>query len=156
MLLTEFENLTDIYPDVNLYCVIEHEYNEGDWESKAQFCTAYKFNEDGLATRLQAAANQRLIDMEEQHRRDVNTAQRREERLREGNAKLTNRIEELECKCQDFTTLETAQLTDLTDLEATMLQALRDMAEDEFQRDEIGTALIGYDYLLKRLEVATI
>lgn len=54
------------------------------------------------------------------------------------------------------TQLESAQLTDLTDLEATMLQALRDMAEDEFQRDEIGTALIGYDYLLKRLEVATI
>lgn len=152
MLLSEFENLTDIYPDVNLYRAIEHEYNEGDWESKAQFCNAYKFNEDGLATRLRAAANQRLIDMEEQHRRAVNTAQR----LREENAKLTARIEELEHKCQDFTTLETAQPTDLTDLEATMLQALRDMADDEFQRDEIGTALIGYDYLLKRLEVATI
>lgn len=156
MLLSEFETLTDTHPDVNLYRVIEHEYNEGDWHDKAEFCNAYKFNEDGLATRLQAAANQRLIGMEEQHRRDVNTAQRREERLREENAKLTNRIEELECKCQDFTTLETAQPTDLTDLEATMLQALRDMAEDEFQRDEIGTALIGYDYLLKRLEVATI
>ena len=156
MLLTEFENLTGIYPDVNLYRVIEHEYNEGDWHDKAEFCTAYKFNEDGLATRMQAAANQSLIDMEEQHRRDMNTAQRREERLREENAKLTDRIEELEHKCQDFTTLETAQPTDLTDLEATMLQALRDMAEDEFQRDEIGTALIGYDFLLKRLEVATI
>lgn len=156
MLITEFETLTGIYPDVNLYRVIEHEYTEGDWHDKAEFCTAYKFNEDGLATRLQAAANQRLIDMEEQHRRDMNTAQRREERLREENAKLTARIEELEHKCQDFTTLETAQLTDLTDLEATMLQAARDMAEDEFQRDEIGTALIGYDYLLKRLEVATI
>lgn len=156
MLLSEFETLTGIYPDVNLYRAIEHEYNEGDWESKAQFCNAYKFNEDGLATRMQAAANQRLIDTEEQHRLDVNTAQRREERLRDENAKLTARIEELGCKCQDFTTLETAQLTDLTDLEATMLQALRDMAEDEFQRDEIGTALVGYDYLLKRLEVATI
>ena len=116
MLLSEFETLTDIYPDVNLYRVIEHEYNEGDWHDKAEFCTAYKFNEDGLATRLQAAANQRLIDMEEQHRRDMNTAQR----LRDENAKLTARIEELECKCQDFTTLETAQPTDLTDLEATM------------------------------------
>lgn len=72
------------------------------------------------------------------------------------NAKPTGRIEELEHKCQDFTILETTHLADLTALEATMLQALRDMAEDEFQRDEIGTALIGYDYLLKRLEVATI
>lgn len=156
MLPSEFENLTGIYPDLNLYRVIEHEYNEGDWVNKAQFCNAYKFNDSELATRLQAAANQRLIDMEEQHRRDVNTAQRREDRLREENAKLTARIEELECKCQNFTTLETAQPTDLADLEATMLQALRDMAEDEFQRDEIGTALVGYDYLLKRLEVATI
>ena len=156
MLPSEFENLTGIYPDLNLYRVIEHEYNEGDWADKAGFCHDYKFNVDGLATRLQAAANQRLIDMEEALRGTVNTAQRREDRLREENAKLTARIEELECKCQNFTTLETAQPTDLADLEATMLQALRDMAEDEFQRDEIGTALVGYDYLLKRLEVATI
>lgn len=149
MLITEFETLTGIYPDVNLYHVIEHEYNEGDWHDKAEFCTAYKFNEDGLATRLQAAANQRLIDMEEAHRRAVTDAANRAQKLCAENAKLETRIEELE-------QMETAQLTDLTDLEATMLQALRDMAYDEFQRDEIGTALIGYDYLLKRLEVATI
>lgn len=156
MLLSEFETLTDIYPDVNLYRAIEHEYNEGDWESKAQFCNAYKFNEGELASRVQAIANQRLIDLEEQHKRAVTDAANRARELCAENAKLEARIEELECKCQDFTTLETAQLTDLTDLEATMLQALRDMAEDEFQRDEIGTALIGYDYLLKRLEAAAI
>ena len=145
MLLTEFETLTDIYPDVNLYRAIEHEYNEGDWESKAQFCNAYKFNEGELANRVQAIANQRLIDQEEQHKRAVTDAANRARELCAENAKLEARIEELE-----------QMETDLTDLEATMLQALRDMAEDEFQRDEIGTALIGYDHLLKRLEVATI
>ena len=149
MLLSEFETLTDIYPDVNLYRAIEHEYNEGDWESKAQFCNAYKFNEGELANRVQAIANQRLIDTEEQHKRAVTDAANRVRELCAENAKLEARIEELE-------QMETAQLTDLTDLEATMLQSLRDMADDEFQRDEIGTALIGYDYLLKRLEVATI
>ena len=149
MLLSEFETLTDIYPDVNLYRAIEHEYNNGDWESKAQFCNAYKFNEGELALRVQAVANQRLIDLEEQHKRAVTDAANRARELCAENAKLEARIEELE-------QMETAQLTDLTDLEATMLQSLRDMADDEFQRDEIGTALIGYDYLLKRLEVATI
>lgn len=145
MLLSEFETLTDIYPDVNLYRAIEHEYNEGDWESKAQFCNAYKFNEGELANRVQAIANQRLIDLEEQHKRAVTDTANRTRELCAENAKLEARIEELE-----------QMETDLTDLEATMLQALRDMADDEFQRDEIGTALIGYDYLLKRLEVATI
>lgn len=145
MLLSEFETLTDIYPDVNLYRAIEHEYNEGDWESKAQFCNAYKFNEGELALRVQAVANQRLIDTEEQHKRAVTDAANRARELCAENAKLEARIEELE-----------QTETNLTDLEATMLQALRDMADDEFQRDEIGTALIGYDYLLKRLEVATI
>lgn len=145
MLLSEFETLTDIYPDVNLYRAIEHEYNNGDWESKAQFCNAYKFNEGELASRVQAIANQRLIDTEEQHKRAVTDAANRARELFAENAKLEARIEELE-----------QMETNLTDLEATMLQALRDMADDEFQRDEIGTALIGYDYLLKRLEVATI
>ena len=149
MLLSEFETLTGIYPDVNLYRAIDREYNEGAWESKAQFCNAYKFNEGELASRVQAAANQRLIDTEEQHKRAVTDAANRARELFAENAKLEARIEELE-------QMETAKLTDLTDLEATMLQSLRDMADDEFQRDEIGTALIGYDYLLKRLEAAKI
>lgn len=65
MLQSEFENLTGIFPDVLLYEAAEHEYNTGDWESKAEFCNAYKFNEDGLAEKIQRIANNRWFRTEE-------------------------------------------------------------------------------------------
>ena len=74
MLLSEFENLTDIKPDSILYSVIEKEYNaqtddgKDVWDSKAQFCHAYKFDEDGLAEKCQRLANEEIWRREEQHR----------------------------------------------------------------------------------------
>lgn len=65
MLLSEFENHTDIFPDAITYEEIEREYMNERWESKAQFCAAYKFNEDGLAEKIQRAANERLIELGE-------------------------------------------------------------------------------------------
>lgn len=65
MLLSEFQNHTDIFPDAITYEEIEREYMDERWESKAQFCAAYKFNEDGLAERIQRAANVRLIELGE-------------------------------------------------------------------------------------------
>lgn len=65
MLLSEFETHTDIYPDAILYECIEREYMDERYESKAQFCAAYKFNEDGLAEKIQRAANERLIELGE-------------------------------------------------------------------------------------------
>ena len=40
MLLSEFENHTDIFPDAILYEEIEREYMDERWESKAQFCAS--------------------------------------------------------------------------------------------------------------------
>ena len=65
MLLSEFQLHTDIFPDAILYEEIEREYMDERWESKAQFCAAYKFNEGGLAERIQRAANARLIELGE-------------------------------------------------------------------------------------------
>ena len=65
MLLSEFEIHTDIFPDAITYEEIEREYMDERWESKAQFCAAYKFNEGGLAERIQRAANARLIELGE-------------------------------------------------------------------------------------------
>jgi hypothetical protein len=65
MLLSEFQNHTDIFPDAITYEEIEREYMDERWESKAQFCAAYKFNEDGLAEKIQRAANARLIELGE-------------------------------------------------------------------------------------------
>lgn len=63
--VSEFENLTDIFPDICLYEVAEREYENGGWTSKAEFCNAYKFDEDGLAQKIQRAANERLWQQEE-------------------------------------------------------------------------------------------
>lgn len=57
MLQGEFETLTGILPDVLLYEAAEHEYNDGDWASKAEFCDCFKADEDGLATKCQKIAN---------------------------------------------------------------------------------------------------
>lgn len=46
MLISEFQNLTGIYPSENLYSVIEKFYNEFK-EDKHEFCEKYKEQEDG-------------------------------------------------------------------------------------------------------------
>lgn len=56
MLISEFENLTGIYPSANLYSVIERFYSESK-EDKHDFCRAYLMNADGLAERIQEEAN---------------------------------------------------------------------------------------------------
>mgnify|MGYP007114007944 CR=1 FL=1 len=61
MMITEFEKLTDIFPTSDLYKAIEAAYYEYDGD-KAAFCKAYKANTDGLAERIQRAANGTAAD----------------------------------------------------------------------------------------------
>ena len=102
-----FEDQTGIYPDRILYDVIEREYVRQDenghdvWENKAQFCHAYKFNEDGLASRLQAAANEAIWQMEERHRKALNESGERVRKLYEQNAKLEAEVEALHAKLEE-------------------------------------------------------
>ncbi|MBR0484686.1 MAG: hypothetical protein IJJ69_07935 [Oscillospiraceae bacterium] len=56
MLISEFENLTGIYPSANQYSVIEKFYSESK-EDKHDFCRAYLMNADCLAERIQREAN---------------------------------------------------------------------------------------------------
>ena len=92
MLQSEFENHTDIYPDAILYECIEQAYNSGSWDSKAQFCHAYKFNEDYLAEKIKWIANQRLIELGE------GTAQQQKTRAKMASTikALTEELEGLE------------------------------------------------------------
>lgn len=92
MLLSEFQNHTDIFPDAILYECIEREYMDERWESKAQFCAAYKFNEGGLAEKIQRAANERLIELGE------GTAQQQKTRaqMAETIKALTDELESIE------------------------------------------------------------
>lgn len=63
MLIREFENLTGIYPSMNLYTAIEKCYHESDMD-KQDFCRAYKYNENGLAEKIQSEANKLESDAE--------------------------------------------------------------------------------------------
>lgn len=109
MLPTELETLTGIYPDRVLYDVIEREYERQDengrdvWDDKAQFCHAYKFNEDGLAERIQAAANEAIWQMEERHRKALNESGERVRKLYDQNARLEVEVEALHAKLQAAT-----------------------------------------------------
>lgn len=65
MLISEFQNLTGIYPSRNLYSVIEKFYNESK-EDKHEFCRAYLMNADCLAERIQREVNRLELNRENQ------------------------------------------------------------------------------------------
>jgi hypothetical protein len=65
MLISEFENLTGIYPSENLYSVIERFYSESK-EDKHDFCRAYLMNADCLAERIQREVNNLELNRENQ------------------------------------------------------------------------------------------
>lgn len=105
----EFERRTGIFPDAILYEVIEREYNRQTedgrdfWDNKHDFCNAYKFNEGGLASRLQAAANEAIWQMEERHRKALNESGERVRKLYEQNARLEAEVEALHAKLEETT-----------------------------------------------------
>ena len=57
MLIDEFEALTGIYPDQELYALIEEEYMQSEFQ-KDEWCERYRNNVDGLAEKVQLAAEQ--------------------------------------------------------------------------------------------------
>lgn len=172
MLQSEFETHTDIFPDVLLYEAAEHEYNEGSWESKAGFCHDFKFNVDGIAQKCQRIANERWIAVNEEASRLRSEAKpladqceklRAEKaRLEDENENLLTEIRQLSKRVDELnkqiTELPTATL-EVTEPEITVQELhtaickAETMMLAEFSRKDVGTAHIGFDYLLKALEV---
>lgn len=70
MLISEFENLTGIYPSANQYSVIEKFYSESK-EDKHDFCRAYLMNADCLAERIQREVNTLELNRENQATAEV-------------------------------------------------------------------------------------
>lgn len=137
MLQGEFETLTGILPDVLLYEAAEHEYNNGDWASKAEFCDCFKADEDGIATKVQTAANERWFEMEKQ-RGELIAAN--EKLLRELND-LTKRVNALQGGVGE------------KDIRAAMQVALHAAACDDNKADMILHMVWGFSYLLDALGV---
>ena len=146
MLQTEFETLTGIFPDAILYEVIEREYSRqidgrDFWDNKHDFCNAYKFNEDGLASRLQAAANEAIWRKEEAHRKAMQESAERTE-------KLSRERDSLRKDLNDLLRTQSAP-----DIKSQMLDALLDAAHDDHTAETILHMLRGFDYLLDRRDL---
>ena len=162
MLQQEFKDLTGVYLDRITYDVAEREYERQDengrdvWENKAQFCAAYTANEDGLAERIQAAANEAIWQMEERHRRALDESGERVHKLYEQNARLEAEVEALHAKLQAATEheqdirakLDTALAALLVDRvtirRARHYAAIVDMVCDDATAEEVLHAVYAY------------
>jgi predicted RNase H-like nuclease (RuvC/YqgF family) len=159
MLQTEFETLTDIFPDTILYEVIEHEYNEGDWHDKAEFCDCFKADEDGLATKCQRIANERWFKAEEHIGKltaENNRLEDENENLRNEIAALSDRVDKLNSQIEELPTA-TLEVTEpeitIQSIRAAIQQAYQDAAHDDCTGDQILHMVWGFEYLLQRLGV---
>lgn len=168
MLLTEFENLTDIKPDSILYSVIEKEYNaqteDGKdlWTSKAQFCHAYKFDEDGLAEKCQRLANEEIWRRDEQYRKaQMESANRitglfnecehykAEYQNAHGiNAELMQRVDELEREIGNQRRV--MQGMKFVKIKADMMDILMRYVHEDVDTADIGCAAVSYTDLYDR------
>jgi chromosome segregation ATPase len=152
MLQSEFETLTGIYPDVLLYEAAEHEYNTGDFASKAEFCDCFKADEDGLAQKCRNSANERWLAEEEligKLRAENTRLEDENENLRNEIGALHDRVDRLidkigELKPQGFTPEQ---------IRAAMQQSLADAACDDNKADMILHTVWGFGYLLVNLGV---
>lgn len=143
----EFQKYTGIFPDALLYEATEHEYNEGDFASKAEFCDCFKADEDGLATKCQRIANERWFKAEEligKLRAENNRLEDENENLRNEIAALSDRVDELMDEISELPVSGTDILSAMFHAEGAMLA--------EFSRKEVGMAHIAYDFLLQELE----
>lgn len=151
MLQSEFETLTDILPDVLLYEAAEHEYNTGDFASKA--------DEDGLATKCQRIANERWLKAEEHIGKltaENNRLEDENENLRNEIAALSDRVDELSDEIGEPPTA-TLEVTEpeitIQSIRTAIQQAYQDAAHDDCTGDQILHMVWGFEYLLQRLGV---
>lgn len=139
MTLEEFEKMTDCYPDVTTFHAIEQAFGKSDRDAEA-FCNLYRYNIDGLAEKIQRAANERLVEQEERHKEYIRKTADEVCKLKQANTVLENGNERLAD--------EVAELKALRQ-KAHMMDALIAMAYDEYKRKDLGTAAIAFDYLLR-------
>lgn len=159
MLLSEFENLTDIKPDSILYSVIEKEYNAVDgsgrdvWDSKAQFCHAFKFDEDGLAGKCQRLANEAIWKKDEEYRNAQTKSSERIVALHAECERLKAELAALEAENrrlkEDYeTSCKTLREMRCDKIKADMFCVLEQYVCDDVDPVDIGRAVVAYVDLL--------
>jgi len=151
MMQSEFEILTGIYLDVPAYEAAEHEYNTGNYASKAEFCDCFKADEDGLATKIQTAANKRWFGLTDQRDRltaENDRLQKENENLSIEIMKLGEHVDELQKKIDAMPEQGVPKRIMML---ATMMQALIAAAMDDNKAETILHQVWAYQYLLDEL-----
>ena len=159
MLQGEFETLTGIYLDAPAYEAVEHEYNTGDYASKAEFCDCFKADEDALAHKIQTAANERWFGLTDQRDRLIavnDSLQKENENLSIEIMKLGEHVDELQKQVSELPTA-TLEVTEpeitIQSIRIAIQQSYHDAACDDCKGDQILHMVWGFEYLLRRLGV---
>lgn len=139
MMLQEFEAMTGIYPDAILYAEIELAYY-GFKGSKGDFCKAYKANTDGLAERIQYAANS---TRETERQADKLTMDARDAELELAKDEIKRLHEQLERE-QEWTPYEDPHNVKQSDYEALATSSSARALTDEEAADLIASEF-GFD-----------
>lgn len=175
MTIPEFTNHTGVFPDFALYQAACQEYekkkDDGSpvWDSQAQFCAAYQYNEDGLAEEIQTIANKKWGDLEAENNRlrtEITPITDKCERLRAQNSKLkeenenlraelsalTDRVDKLSAMLGNPTEmLETTENDALTRMKADMFNSLLEAAHEGHNGKTVLHMVFGFDFLLAQI-----
>lgn len=132
MMRIEFEQLTGIYPSIELYRAIEREYIMQD-EDKTVFCQKYKNNTDGLAVKIQQATwKEARAELDRQTRERVEheqTVAELEKRIDELNRQIAKLEARLDAE-QEWQPCEMEENVSQADYER-LASSGRVMSEDE-------------------------
>lgn len=164
MQISESELHTGFFPDSILFDKMNAEYERKDldgkniWDSIPQFCNAYKFNEDGIAQEIQEAANAEIRELRARAERLQNENARLSEINEDQLTELLNLSERVDTLTKQVEKMPTATL-EVTEPEITVqtlstaICKAETMMLAEFSRKDVGTAHVGFDYLLRALGV---
>lgn len=167
MQLSDFQNHTGFYPDESLFKVIEREReaktDDGKcmWSSDAQFCNAYKFNDDGIAQKCQRLASEEIWRRDEQYREaQAKSANRITDMYNEIkylrdeltnahniNSELMQRVEDLEENSKEYENAMQNQAVDK--IRTDMFSLLEQYVRDDVDLNDIGRAVVSFYDLLK-------
>lgn len=127
MQINEFEALTGIYPDQELYALIEEEYMQSEFQ-KDEWCERYRNNVDGLAEKVQLAAEHARAKREKAIEEERESSRKEISELHRDIASLLKKIERLEAwRPYEVSLMETHKYIELWDSRTSEFDSAEDV-----------------------------
>lgn len=92
----EFEERTNIFLPMELYCIVESFYIHSDMD-KDLFCKSYQKNTDGLAIKIQQSFYEEKFKKEKERKQEIVALRKQLKEFSKENAYLRKKIESLQC-----------------------------------------------------------